>query len=159
MNSNGNTYLFIQKTIKLIQLSKKKRLSIFFWFQIICVCLSVCQYFYLSIYDLSPTFSPICQSSLECSIWHSFCSFSYSRLYSLELAFFSYDVIVVPKSSSREEKVNFQGVGLLLSLHSFTKITFIGNNTLWVDLAPGTVIVKELMTSEESFIWSEYTWL
>ena len=32
-------------------------------------------------------------------------------------------------------KVNFRGVGLLLSLHSFAKITFIGNNTLWVDPA------------------------
>ena len=47
--------------------------------------------------------------------------------------------------------------GAITFLALFSKITFIGNNTLWVDSAAGTVIVKELMKSEESFIWSEYT--
>ena len=32
-------------------------------------------------------------SSLDWSIWHCFCLFSYSRLYQLVLAFFSYEVI------------------------------------------------------------------
>ena len=38
------------------------------------------------------------------------------------LAFFSYDVIVVAKKFQSRMKVNFQGVGLLLSSHTFTKI-------------------------------------
>ena len=59
------------------------------------------------------------------------------------LAFFSYDVIVVAKNFQSRRKVNFQGVGLLLSSHSFTKITFIANNTLWVNRETRTVIVKE----------------
>ena len=58
------------------------------------------------------------------------------------LAFF-YDVIVDPKKFQSRRKVNFQEAGLLLSLYSFTKIAFIGNNTLLVDPATRAVIVKE----------------
>ena len=39
------------------------------------------------------------------------------------------------KKVSVKKEVHFLGVGLLLSSHSFPKITFIGNNTLWVNPA------------------------
>ena len=41
----------------------------------------------------------------------------------------------------KESKLS-RGVGLLLSSHSFAKITFIGNNTLWVDPATHAEIVS-----------------
>ena len=37
-------------------------------------------------------------------------------------------------------KVHFLWVGLLLSSHSFSKVTFIGNNTLWIDPATHLVV-------------------
>ena len=44
-------------------------------------------------------------SSLDYNIWHSFCSFSYSRTYQWESQLSIYDVIVDQKSSSREGKL------------------------------------------------------
>ena len=74
----------------------------------------------------------------------------------LLLAFFSYDVIVVAKKFQSRKKVNFQGVGLLLSSHSFTKITFISNNTLWVDPATLAVIVKETKSNGKIQIYLSF---
>ena len=64
-------------------------------------------------------------SSLDCSIWLFFLLvFLQSSVLAKIVAFF-YDVIVVQKKFQSRRKVNFQGVGLLLSSHSFPNITFI----------------------------------
>ena len=47
------------------------------------------------------------KSSLDCNVWSPFCSFSYSRLCYNHIAFSFYDVIIVPKSSSRDRKFSF----------------------------------------------------
>ena len=52
--------------------------------------------------------------SLDYNIWHSFCSFFYSRTYLQRLKLSIYDVIVVQKSSSREGKFTFYGWGYCL---------------------------------------------
>ena len=57
------------------------------------------------------------------------------------------------KKFKSRRKVHFLCLGLLFSSHSFPKITFFGNNTIWVDPATHTVISKSKNSFEKCVCW------
>ena len=91
-----------------------------------------------------PLETPMSQSQEQSRLQYMafFCSFFYSRMYQQILQLSSMTSQLFKKKFQSRRKVHFLGVGLLLSLHSFNKITFIGNNTLQVNPATHTVIAK-----------------